>query len=210
VEYEFCDTPEAIVDAVMVLSQGSYVLLDCEGVSIGDVNGVLSILSLGTPLTTSDDYKQRIFLIDILAMKQFPADSPTYDALRDLLSSPDITKVVWDGRMDAIELLYTFSSSESKFDFTNVLDLQIAEVMGRTSVIGEEEAQRKERLAQRAGWKYMRKQPELFIGLHVMIGLGTYTEKYLPHVVASKDGAYIALIKSCSSCLCGCVFYGLL
>src|SRR5436853_265533 len=47
--YIFCDSTESMSDAVPTLSQSNYLILDCEGQSIGCIGGHLSLLCIGLP-----------------------------------------------------------------------------------------------------------------------------------------------------------------
>jgi len=75
-------------------------------------------------------------------------------------------KVVWDGRMDFIELWSTYNVSIGK----NVCDLQVAEVLSRSNFRGERDDERLSRLATYFGpqvWK----NPLQFMGIHRVVGL---------------------------------------
>ncbi|KAI0031882.1 hypothetical protein K488DRAFT_86385 [Vararia minispora EC-137] len=188
VEYQVCTAPDSVLTAVDVLSRYTYVLLDCEGESIGREGGKLSYLSLGTPFltNTADIMAQHIYLIDVLAMHTFP-DSRPRDAIAALLASPGITKIVWDGRNDEIELLSAFGEGMAN---SRVLDLQVAEVLGRKRVLGDGEPERRARLFRRAGPPRSLKKKEkkeLLVGLHVVLGLDAAVKAYLPSAVVRKD-----------------------
>ncbi|KAI0026573.1 hypothetical protein K488DRAFT_75240 [Vararia minispora EC-137] len=184
VKYEVCTTPSSVLTAVRVLSQHRSIFLDCQGMSIGHIDGALSLLSLGTPLEGRDKKHQRIFLIDTLALAGFPDTSVLY-SLRDLLSSQATVKIIWDGRMDEIELRHVLGVGIAH---SPVIDLQVAEIIGRRKVLGESDYQRKIRLGKRAGlFPLLRSCPALFEGMHVVMTLGKCVEKYLPHTALKKD-----------------------
>jgi len=99
----------------------------------------------------------------ILAIRSFP------EAMNDLRQflSQGIIKVVWDGRMDSIEL---FAALRVRLD--KVLDLQVVEVISRKTVRGETDRRRTERLAQgRFGFRIVRENRESFRDLHLVVGM---------------------------------------
>ncbi|OJT09921.1 hypothetical protein TRAPUB_13599 [Trametes pubescens] len=113
-----CSTATTINLAVSALSIQSIILVDCEAQDLGRPDGVLSLISLSDPLA------KHVFLIDALAFPSTypvpprskskskskslppppPRPHPTLASLLALLSLPRITKVLWDGRADALEL----------------------------------------------------------------------------------------------------------
>ena len=117
-------------------------------------DGALSLICVGTA------FAQFIFLFDVLALTP-------YD-LQPLLCflGSKVMKVVWDGRMDFIELWTNYNVSIGK----NVCDLQVAEVISRSSFRMECDDERLSRLATYFGpqvWK----NPMKFAGIHRVVGL---------------------------------------
>ncbi|EIM86579.1 uncharacterized protein STEHIDRAFT_156887 [Stereum hirsutum FP-91666 SS1] len=134
-----CDNVASVSIAITVLESSPTIILDCEGRDLGEKGGALSIIILSTTSTTAST--ALTFLIDVLRL------SPTQlQSIYDLLSSPHITKVVFDGRMD-----YSALYHECGVEVHNVLDMQLADIASR-GLRGEQEAKRLERL-----WKYLGK-----------------------------------------------------
>lgn len=134
-----CDNVASVSIAITALESLPTIILDCEGRDLGEKGGALSIIILSTTSTTASP--ARTFLIDVLRL------SPTeLQPIYDLLSSPHITKVVFDGRMD-----YSALYHECGVELHNVLDMQLADIVSR-GLRGEQEAERLERL-----WKYLGK-----------------------------------------------------
>ncbi|KAL1729013.1 ribonuclease H-like domain-containing protein [Schizophyllum commune] len=88
--------------------------LDMEGRELGAANGKLSVISF----RTLDD---ATYLVDVLA---FTTDQ--LQPLFSLLADSSVTKLVWDGRMDASELLHGHG-----VQLRGAADLQIADIMAR-------------------------------------------------------------------------------
>ncbi|KAI0049360.1 hypothetical protein FA95DRAFT_1538429 [Auriscalpium vulgare] len=151
-------------------------MLDCEGREIGTADGALSLLSLGSPPVDS----QSVFVIDVPAIRAFP---PAMQAIAFLLRNPLIVKVVWDGRMDAIELSDVFGVGLGP-----VLDLQIVEVLSRETRFGETDRDRVQRLARgQFGYRALKEEPELFNGMHVVLGMQRCLEHFRLDFGLAKD-----------------------
>jgi exonuclease 3'-5' domain-containing protein 1 len=125
--YTLCDTLELVDQAVRTLSQSSVIFLDCEGQVLGQTDGILSLIGLGVTHENMDgDIELSIFLVDVLAFAHNSDMALYLRPLFEILSSEAIHKVVFDGRMDASELLHGYG-----VQLRGVLDLQIADVMSR-------------------------------------------------------------------------------
>ncbi|TFK84653.1 hypothetical protein K466DRAFT_588742 [Polyporus arcularius HHB13444] len=133
-KYTLCDTYESVTVAASTLTSASTLILDCEARDLGCTNGVLSIISI------SDVDAATIFLIDALALPN--SSHPAFTPLLDLLRSEAVTKLMWDGRADALELREVYG-----VELGGVLDLQLAEVVSRRNVRGEKDDFRRRRLA---------------------------------------------------------------
>jgi len=117
VPFTFCDNLPAFHQAIGVLSRSQFLILDCEGEKLGRQDGRLSLICIGDPLA------EHIYVFDCLS----PALSPAKMwPLWNLLERPDLLKVVWDGRMDYLEIQSTYG-----VHLQGVLDLQVAEVASR-------------------------------------------------------------------------------
>jgi exonuclease 3'-5' domain-containing protein 1 len=119
-----CVTSDDVAKAVDELAQSDYLILDCEGKDLGRQNGALSLISAGTG-------RGKIHLIDALSLDR--SSSATWRFF-DLLKHQQPRKIVWDGRMDFIELWSAYGIS-----LGGVIDLQIAEMISRTRSRGEGE-----------------------------------------------------------------------
>ena len=136
VDYHFCYTPESFDYAMSILSRASFLILACEGNNLGRANGSISLICVGTPLA------EHIFIIDCLS----PSLTANHLArLWTLFKDRRIIKVVWDGRMDYLEIWSTYGVA-----LEGVLDLQVAEVVSRFNLRGEGESHRLDRLTR--GW----------------------------------------------------------
>lgn len=135
VKFKYVDQYNQLPKVISALSFPStpHVLLDCEGQEIGTVDGILSLISVGTAQS------KEIFVVDVVRLHDHT--NPFMHRFLQILSDPTVTKVIWDGRMDYAEIFGTFGVR-----LEGVLDLQIAEVMGREAVNGEKDFQRRGRL----------------------------------------------------------------
>ncbi|EGN94504.1 hypothetical protein SERLA73DRAFT_188440 [Serpula lacrymans var. lacrymans S7.3] len=180
--YTLCSTSKSVTNAVSVLSHSPYLILDCEGKNIGRIGGVLSLLCIGTARA------QHIFIFDALALNQ---DDPAVQSLLWLLSSPYVTKVMWDGRQDFLEIWDKYGITLGK-----ILDLQLVEVVSRKTVRHEDENKRVARIAGRClPWKVVKSNRELCQNIHVVLGMqGCFQENKLPFT--GKDPEVVAMHKA--------------
>lgn len=135
-----------------------YLVLDCEGYNLGQENGCVTLICLGTA------YGEHIFLFDLIS--PYITREHVFSLL-SILADPHILKVVWDGRMDYLEIWSSFGVA-----LDGVLDLQIAEVVSR-GFRGEEDRDRVSRL-QRGYLRSPRGSkivPHSMDSLHAVIGL---------------------------------------
>ncbi|KAJ7152873.1 hypothetical protein C8R46DRAFT_1228435 [Mycena filopes] len=116
--FTFCDTVQGLSVVAASLRGSSTLFLDCEGHDLGLVGGGLSLISLGTPTPT----QPRTFLIDAIALS-----TADLRPIFDLLESPHVKKVVFDGRMDQTALYYEHGGVRLQ----NVVDLQLADIKSR-------------------------------------------------------------------------------
>ncbi|KDQ53925.1 hypothetical protein JAAARDRAFT_182707 [Jaapia argillacea MUCL 33604] len=158
VSYTLYDTGVAVEQAVTHLMASPFVLLDCEGRDLGTSGGALSLICIGTSKA------ETIYLFDVPTLSQGGA---SITPLFELLRSKEVKKVMWDGRMDFIAILDAFGVG-----IENVVDLQVAEVVSRGIVRGEEEKQRLRRLASNFfGFQAVKVDPKRFEGIHLAIGM---------------------------------------
>ncbi|KAI0686581.1 ribonuclease H-like domain-containing protein [Earliella scabrosa] len=184
--YTLCATYADAVLAVRELARESTLILDCEGRDLGMPDGTLSIIAIGNATAS------RVFLFDILAL----ADKRHYAmaTLLSLLRRREITKVVWDGRSDFLEIAETFGVLMG-----GVLDLQLVEVAQRARA----------KLKKTSGWRqahtteyFKRIQPHLnadpsaLDGIFRLYGLDHCANLYqVLDGKGGKDHAVVALHK---------------
>ena len=116
--YTLCTTYESAASAAKELSRSSAVILDCEGHNFGKPGGALSLIAIGKPNAS------HTFVFDVVSLSN--AHHPLLAPLLSLLVSEDITKVVWDGRCDFMEIAEAYGVA-----MRGVLDLQLVEVAER-------------------------------------------------------------------------------
>ncbi|KAF7317817.1 3'-5' exonuclease domain-containing protein [Mycena kentingensis (nom. inval.)] len=111
-------TPESVqlVVHALVRSGSGTIFFDCEGRDLGDQGGALILLSFGTP---SDD---DVHLVHV-PLVGLPALRPLFN----ILESPVIEKIVFDGRMDQSALYHECGCVVLR----NVVDIQIADIRAR-------------------------------------------------------------------------------
>ncbi|KAL4252209.1 Ribonuclease H superfamily protein [Abortiporus biennis] len=158
VQYTLCDSPSTFDYAMQILWRAPFLILDCEGNSLGRAGGSLSLICVGSPLA------ENIFIFDALSPSLTRSD---FEPLWQLFRNPRIIKVVWDGRMDFLEIWSTYGVG-----LEGALDLQVAEVVSRVTMRGEGELHRLERLTHsgfspHAVWNFI---PQ-YAGLHAVLGL---------------------------------------
>ncbi|GJE88829.1 hypothetical protein PsYK624_049160 [Phanerochaete sordida] len=116
-----CDDAAAAASALEALRRYSYIACDCEGLSLGEVGGSLSLVSLGgIPGLGGPTH---IFLFDAPAL-----GAAAFAPVLALLASPAHTKVLYDARMDWAELAHRHAAR-----LAPVLDLQLADVQARAA-----------------------------------------------------------------------------
>ena len=117
-----CGTARSIKDTEAALLVSQTIFVDCEGVNLGVYGGTLSILSLGV-IPRDSPQRLNIYLIDVSCLSRALL-SPIFD----VLMSPKVTKVLWDGRMDYSALYHGFGVR-----MRNVIDLQVVDILSRES-----------------------------------------------------------------------------
>lgn len=123
-DYTYCDSYAAVLEAAQVLTKSAYLIVDCEGQNLGRTLGKLSIVTIATARA------EKIYLIDVPALLAI-GNSESFDPFQPIsriLSSTEVRKLAWDGRMDSLELREVCHIS-----LRGVLDLQLAEVMNARS-----------------------------------------------------------------------------
>ncbi|KAJ8695703.1 hypothetical protein PTI98_008277 [Pleurotus ostreatus] len=117
-QYTLVNSKDALAEAMTHLQEANHVVLDLEGLDLGEVGGALSIIIL-RPIGSKPP--SNTYIVDIM---QLPVDDLT--PLFNLLRADTPVKVVFDGRKDFCELHYTYG-----VDLGKTLDMQIAEIRMR-------------------------------------------------------------------------------
>jgi len=183
--FTLCTTPSSVANAIATLSRSEYLVLDCEGKDIGRKDGVLSLLCIGTPRA------EHIFIFDALALT-FTNASSALGPLLNLLRSDRMLKIVWDGRQDFLELLDCYGVG-----LCGVVDLQIAEVVSRSGVRGENEKMRLSRLATGyLSYRVVKEKRKELDGMHIVIGMQRCLEQTRLSNYVMKDEEVVAMHKA--------------
>jgi exonuclease 3'-5' domain-containing protein 1 len=169
--YRVCTTPESLEAAADVLLQHSHIILDCEGHSLGEVGGKLSLLNLGVSHEDdAGDEHLSIFVIDVLA---FQNDKEKHlIPIFDILKSENIFKIVFDGRMDSSELLHGHG-----IKLNNVLDLQLADISSREKR-GEGIDRQLQRLEGFLPKYELARNPTMYSSVQRLNGMGSAMREY--------------------------------
>ncbi|KAF8073306.1 ribonuclease H-like domain-containing protein [Lyophyllum atratum] len=174
-DYELCDTTRAVNLALAVLKTFDILAFDCEGQSLGAVDGHLSLVALRTMRGPS---VHKTFLFDILRL-----DANSLIPVYDILRSTSIQKVVFDGRKDYSSLYHDF-----KVDLHNVLDLQLVDVKSRTAR-GERTDQQMNRLeAIMYKGVLVGKSRPMYVKVHRLNGLLTAVKEHGVPVIEKPAG----------------------
>lgn len=176
--YTLCATHKAVKKAVNVLSTSDCLVIDCEGKDLGQKGGVLALMCIGVVGSG------RIFLFDTVTL---PYDNPVMDSLLNILKDERVTKVMWDGRKDYLEILDNYGVA-----LGGVVDLQLAEVTSRSTIRGESEKMRLHRLSTGyLSFRVVKTMKESLAGIHLVIGLQKCLEQTNLARSVSKDGKFL-------------------
>ena len=150
-----CDTASQCQTAATALETCPAVILDCEGHNLGTSGGRLSIILLRGVNADSQTY--------IIDVHRLPPTS--LQPILDLLRSPNIRKIVFDGRMDFSALYH-----ELGVELQNVIDLQLVDIMSRFAR-GEGWKTQWKRLRSSLKTDELRTRPQLYAQVHRLNGL---------------------------------------
>ena len=114
-----CNTEATLTAALPHLQGCSVLILDCEGLRLGERGGALSLVTLRTTAPSPS----RTYILDFVRLPR-AALEPVFDVLR----APTVLKVLFDGRMDYSALYHGYGVA-----LTNVLDVQLVDVASRQS-----------------------------------------------------------------------------
>ena len=146
----FCDTAAKCQSAAAALEASPVLVLDCEGHNLGVSGGRLSIILLRGVTADSRTYIIDVSQLSITALRP----------ILDLLCSPTIRKVVFDGRMDFSALYH-----ELGVELQNILDLQLVEIMSRFAR-GEGRETQWKRLRSCLKTDELQSRPQLYAQVH--------------------------------------------
>ena len=112
-----CNTEDTLTTALPHLQGCNTLILDCEGLRLGERGGSLSLVTL----RTTEPSPVRTYIIDFVRLPR-AALQPVFDVLR----CSTVRKVLFDGRMD-----YSALYHEHGVELANVLDVQLVDVASR-------------------------------------------------------------------------------
>jgi hypothetical protein len=151
----FCDTATKCQTAAVAFETSTALVLDCEGDNLGTSGGRLSLIILRGVSPDSQTYIIDVPQLTLTSLKP----------ILDLLRSPNIQKIVFDGRMDFSALYH-----ELGVELQNVLDLQLVDIMSRYARGEGWETQRK-RLQSWLKTDELKTCPQLYFQVHRLSGL---------------------------------------
>ena len=151
-----CDSEATLATALPFLQGCSTLILDCEGLQLGQRGGSLSLVTLRTTAPSPI----RTYIIDITSLPR-TALQPVFDILR----SPTACKVLFDGRMDYSALYHEYG-----VELTNLLDVQLVDVASRQTR-GEGQAAQFRRLQKYLPYINLHSNIETYQQVHKLSGL---------------------------------------
>jgi exonuclease 3'-5' domain-containing protein 1 len=177
------NSEEQVLSAVDFLKQSTFVYLDTRGVNVGYTDGRLSLICLGT-------FQLEVLHIFIfynspvtgLAPTVAPVDSsidneppalPAFKSLFDLLSSEQMTKVMWDGRSDYVEVRDRYGVGVQ-----SIIDLQIVELVSRFEIRTESPTEHFERVAKRFSHRNAGKHNVVTREIHILSPMQEYAQQH--------------------------------
>ncbi|KIM42633.1 hypothetical protein M413DRAFT_26660 [Hebeloma cylindrosporum] len=116
-DYILCDDESSLADAITTIQGASLLVLDCEGQTLGNEGGALSLICL----RALEPEISGTYLIDAISLSKEQLN-PIFDRMQ----SSSVTKIMFDGRKDFSELYHGFGVY-----LRGVLDLQLADVESR-------------------------------------------------------------------------------
>lgn len=154
-----CDDALSVSSAAEALRSASHIAFDCEGRTLGEQRGCLSVISLGA-IPSVQGQKAQVFLIDVMSV-----DTVALGPIFDILRSRTHVKIVFDGRMDWSELYHRHG-----IQLSHVLDLQLADVESRKKK-GEDLSAQLRRLGSFCNRFDMQSRSDCYTAIHRLNGL---------------------------------------
>ncbi|EIW75546.1 hypothetical protein CONPUDRAFT_169361 [Coniophora puteana RWD-64-598 SS2] len=200
----YCADPGTANWALPYLEASPYIILDCEGMNIGQAGGVLSLVCVGSA------HARDVFVFDVLALRASESSGGSADPssrtdqssalarLARVLADPGVRKVMWDCRNDYLEIKEVLGAA-----MRGVLDLQLAEIGARGEDGWEGAGRREGRIAaggRRVSWRFLRDNRGLFKGVHALKGMEqALRESKIP--MQGKDADVVAMHKADGSAM---------
>jgi exonuclease 3'-5' domain-containing protein 1 len=166
-----CDTEAILTAALPILQECSTLTLDCEALRLGERGGSLSLITL----RTTEPSPIRTYIIDAVRLPR-SALQPIFD----ILSSPNVLKVVFDGRMDYSAIYHGY-----EVELKNVLDIQLVDVASRQRR-GEGQFGQFRRLRKYLRYVNFNMNVEMYQRLHKLSGLNECIEEHVLFSNASR------------------------
>lgn len=158
-DYTLCETNASVRLALVALRKAQIIFLDCQGSYLGRRGGQLSLISLRIQ-NPDDASSKHTFILDAYKFSRRTL-SPIYN----LLSSRNVQKVVFDGRM-----IYSCLYHQHNVELQNVTDLQLADIQSRAGR-GENEDKQMERLQNALPIRELRNNRQLYTKIHKLSAL---------------------------------------
>ena len=174
-----CNT-EAILTAALPVLQGcSTLILDCEGLQLGERGGSLSLITLRTIAPSSI----RTYIIDVVSLPD-TALEPVFDILR----SSNVCKVFFDGRMDYSAIYHSYG-----VELKNLLDIQLVDVASRQTK-SEGQAAQFRRLQRYLPYIDFYSNMEAYQQVHKLSGLNECLEEHTSTITGKRCGVNSPLL----------------
>ena len=157
-----CNTEAILTTALPFLQGCNTLILDCEGLRLGERGGSLSLVTLRTTAPSP----VRTYVIDVVSLPRTALD-PVFDILR----SSNVCKVLFDGRMDYSALYHGHG-----VELTNLLDVQLVDVASRQT--REEPEAQFRRLQKYLPYVNFYSNREAYQQVHKLSGLNECVEEH--------------------------------
>ena len=174
-----CNTEVVLTTALPALQGCSTLILDCEGLRLGERGGSLSLVTLRTTAPSLI----RTYLIDVVSLPR-TALEPVFDILR----SPNVCKVLFDGRMDYSAIYHSYC-----VELKNVLDVQLVDVSSRHTK-GEGQAAQFRRLQRYLPYINIYSNMEAYQQVHKLSSLNECLEEHTSMITGKRCGVDFRLL----------------
>ena len=168
-----CNTSAILTAALPALQGCSTLILDCEGLRLGERGGSLSLVTL----RTTSPSPIRTYIIDVVSLPR-TALEPIFDILR----SSNVCKVLFDGRMDYSAIYHSYG-----VELKNLLDVQLVDVVSRQTK-GEGQAGQFRRLQRYLPHINFHSNVEAYQNVHKLSGLNQCVEEHTSTLRGKQSG----------------------